>query len=344
METQDNNIISISTPLGKDVLYLTRFSASEAMSQLFSISASTYTNGTRISLDDLIGQQVFITLKSGENSLIPLPNRYFNGVVSHIECSGSRVSDPDLQEDYIDYHLIIQPTAAFMSKRSNCRIYQSKSVIEIITDLFDQHGVVFKDNTTSSYPKYDYCVQYQETDLDFVTRLLNREGIFYFFEHDESFHTLVIADSPTAYEQCSESSVKCYSGSLSAPHVVNWQGGITMVNGAFLQKGYDFKQPKKFPSGDNAVATMPSQDLYEIYDYVGESEYNNRAKSSADIRLEALQKDMYKSAGRSDCRSFGVGKTFTFSDHEDSRYTGKSFVITSLRTQATQPNQSGASQ
>jgi len=344
METQDNNIISISTPLGKDILYLTRFSAQETMSQLFSISASTYTIGTRISLDDLIGQKVWITLRNANERLIPIPDRYFHGVVSYIECSGSRLASSDVSEDYIDYHLTIQPTAAFMQKRVNSRIYQNKSVIEIITDLFSQHGVVFKDNTTATYPKYEYCVQYQESDLDFVNRLLQLEGIFYYFEHTESAHTLILADAANAYAKCDEGTVRCYSGSLSISHVASWNGSLSMVNGAFAQKGYDFEQPKKFPSGDNTVATMPSQDLYEVYDYVGASEFNKRAKATADIRLEALQKDMHKSNGQGDCRSFGVGKTFTFSDHEDSRYKDHSFVITGLRTSAVQPNQTGGSQ
>ena len=344
IETQFNNTITISTPLGDDVLYLTRFSAQEAISQLFSISASTYTLGTRISLDDLIGQPVSIKLKGGDSLLIPLPDRYFHGVVSYVECSGARTASAGENEDFLDYHLTIQPTAAFMKKRSNCRIYQSKSVIDIVTDLFGQHNVQFKDLTTSSYPKYDYCVQYQESDLDFVTRLLQLEGIFYYFEHTSEAHTLLLVDSATAYEKCSQSLVKCYSGSLSVPHVASWQGGLSMVNGAFLQKGYDFKQPKKFPTGDNAIASMPSQEKYEIYDYIGESEYNKRAKPAANIRLEALQKDKYRFTGQGDCRSFIVGKTFTFSDHEDSRYIGKSFLITSLRSQGTQPNQTGASQ
>jgi type VI secretion system secreted protein VgrG len=344
METQDNNTISISTPLGKDILYLTRFSAQETMSQLFSISASTYTIGTRISLDDLIGQQVCITLKSSDSLLIPISDRYFHGVVSYIECSGSRISSSYNNEDYIDYHLTIQPTAAFMDKRTNCRIYQSKSVIDIITDLFGQHGVAFKDLTTASYPKYEYCVQYEESDLDFINRLLQLEGIFYYFEHTESAHTLILADTANSYSKCDEGVVRCYSGSLSASHIASWNGSLSMVNGAFAQKGYDFEQPKKFPSGDNTVATMPSQDLYEVYDYVGASEFNKRAKATADIRLEALQKDMNKSNGQGDCRSFCVGKTFSFSDHEDSRFIGKSFVITGLQTSATQPNQTGASQ
>lgn len=341
---QTNNIISISTPLGKDDLYLTRFSATEAISQLFTISASMYTVGTKISLDDLIGQPVCIKLRKANKFLFPIAPRYFHGVVSHIESSGSRTSSTDDKEDYIDYHLTIQPAISFMKKRTNCRIYQNKSVIDIITDLFAQHEIAFTNKTTSTYEKYDYCVQYQESDLDFVNRLLQQEGIFYFFEHTDAAHTLILADSATTYEKNTDFLVDCYSGTLAESHVAHWQGGLNMTSGAFAQKGYDFTQPKKFPSGDHVIATMPSQEKYEVYDYIGESEFNKRAQPVANIRLEALQKDMNKSTGQGDCRGFEVAKLFQFYNHEDSRYEGQTYVITAMRTVASQPNQSGASQ
>ena len=344
IETQINNNISIHTPLGEDVLYLTRFSATEAISQLFSISASMYTVGTQINLDELIGQPVYISLRQGDKFFIPLPPRYFHGVVSHIESSGSRTVDSSDKENYIDYHLTIQPTISFMKKRTNCRIYQNKSVIDIVTDLFGQHEVVFINKTIATYEKYDYCVQYQESDLDFVMRLLQQEGIFFFFEHTSEAHSLILADSTEAYTQCIESPVECYSGSLAKPHVASWQGGLSMVNGAFIQKGYDFTQPKKFPTSETTSPTIPSPVKYEVFDYIGESEFNKRTQSAADIRLEALQKDMNKSTGQGDCRSFEVGKIFTFSKHEDTKYNKKSFVITAIRTQAVQSNQTGAGQ
>ena len=339
--TQKDNIISIATPLGKDVLYLTHFSADEAMSTLFNYKVSMYTVGTKITLDGLVGKPVSISLRNAEGGGAV---RYFHGVVSHIESTGMRTSDADVAEDYIDYQAIIVPSAAFMIKRSNCRIYQNLSVIDIISDLFGQHSVAFSDKTTKTYPKYEYCVQYQETDLDFVARLLQQEGIFYFFEHATGAHTLVLADDITAYKKCAEDKVRCFSGHLAQSHVGHWQGGLSMVSGAYEQKGYDFEQPGLFPSGSKTTASLPAQGNYEIFDYLGESEINQRPQPFANVQLEALQKGMHRASGQGDCRSFTVGKFFTFEDHEDSRYKGKSYLLTAMKVTASQPNQSGASQ
>ncbi|UJF20494.1 type VI secretion system Vgr family protein [Shewanella sp. OMA3-2] len=339
--TQKNNIISITTPLGKDTLYLTHFTATEAMSQLFSISASMFTVGTQINLENLVGKNVCITLRNAQSAGAV---RYFHGVVSHIESAGMRTAASDVAEDYIDYQAVIVPRAALMKKRTNCRIFQNKSVIDILTDLFGQHGVSFQNKTTRSYPQYEYCVQYLESDLDFISRLLQQEGIFYFFDHSLSDHKLVLADDITAYNACDEAQVRCFSGHLAESHVSHWQGGMSMVSGGFMNKGYDYTQPKKFPSGSNTKASLPEQKTLEVFEYLGESEFNKRSQPVANNQLEACQKDMNKCSGQSDCRSFTVGKFFTFKDHENSSYKGKSFLVSALRTSATQPNQSGASQ
>ncbi len=339
--TQKNNIISISTPLGKDTLYLTHLSATEAISQLYAITVSMFTVGTTISLDGLVGKNVCVSLRNAESGGAI---RYYHGVVSHLESTGMRTAAVDDAENYIDYQAVIVPTAAFMKKRTNCRIYQNVSVIDIVADLFGQHSVAFQDKCTKTYPQYEYCVQYQESDLDFVARLLQQEGIFYFFEHSSSAHTLVLADDITAYQKCAEAKVRCFSGHLSKSHISHWQGGLSMVSGAYQQKGYNFEQPTLYPSGNKVTASLPGQGALEIFDYLGESEFNNRPQPYANTQLEALQKDMHKCSGQGDCRSFAIGKFFTFEAHEDSSYKGKSYLLTAIRTSATQPNQSGSNQ
>ena len=291
--TQKNNVISIATPLGKDVLYLTRFDANEAMSQPFSFHLAMYTLGTQISLDELVGKKVSISLRNAESSG---EIRYFHGVVSHLKSTGMRTSDSEVAQDYIDYQAVVVPAMSLMVKRSNCRIYQNQSVLEIIADLFGQHQVDFSDKTTKSYAKYDYCVQYQESDLDFVTRLLQQEGIFYFFEHSASAHTLILADDITAYKKCAEDKVRCFSGHLAQPHIGHWHGGLGMVSGGYQQKGYDFEQPGLFPCGNKSDASLPSQESLEVYQYLGESAFNQRPQPFANVQLEALQKDMNKAA------------------------------------------------
>lgn len=338
--TQNNNVIQISTPAGKDALYLTRFVAQEAMSDLFVMSANMYTIGKQIAHEDLVGKPVSIKVKNAQGG----GERYYHGIVSHLVSNGSRTADVEEQKNYIDYQATIVPFAASMRNRKNSRIFQKKTIKEIFADLFGQHNVAFSDKTSKTYPKYEYCVQYQESDFDFIQRLLQQEGIFYFFEHTNSNHTLVLADDITAYEVCDEAKVVYSTGHLSESHVSRWQGGLSIAPGSFKRVGYDFKQPSRYPDGEQANPELPTQSVSEIFEYTGEQECHPRAANLASVQLESLQRDMKLSSGRSDCRSFTVGKLFSFKKHEDPRLEGKTFVITSMMTSITVPNQSGSQQ
>ena len=338
--TQDKNVIQISTPAGKDALYLTRFVAQEAMSDLFVMSVSMYAIGQQIAHEDLVGKPVTIKVKNADGG----GERYYHGIVSHLVSKGSRTAAIDEQKNYIDYQATIVPHAASMRNRKNSRIFQKKTIKEIFADLFGQHNVAFSDKTSKTYPKYEYCVQYQESDFDFIQRLLQQEGIFYFFEHSNSNHTLILADDITAYEECGEASVVYSTGHLTQSHVSRWQGGLSIAPGSFKRIGYDFKQPSRYPDGEQANPELPTQSVSEIFEYTGEAECHPRAPGLASMQLEALQRDMKLSSGKSDCRSFTVGKLFSFAKHEDPRLIGKAFAITSMMTSITIPNQSGAKQ
>jgi len=338
--TQDKNVIQISTPVGKDALYLTRFVAQEAMSDLFVMSVNMYTIGQQIAHEDLVGKPVSIKVKNAEGG----GERYYHGIVSQLVSNGSRTADVDEQKNYIDYQATIVPFAASMRNRKNSRIFQKKTIKDIFADLFGQHNVAFSDKTSKTYPKYEYCVQYQESDFDFIQRLLQSEGIFYFFEHTKSNHTLVLADDITAYEMCGEAKVVHSTGHLSESHVSRWQGGLSLAPGSFKRLGYDFKQPSRYPDAEQANAELPTQSVSEICEYTAEAECHPRAANLASVQLESLQRDMKLSSGRSDCRSFSVGKLFSFKKHEDPRLEGKTFAITSMMTSIVVPNQSGAAQ
>ncbi len=330
-KSNDDNeyYMQISTPLGKDKISLLGFVAEEGMSQLYSISASMYTLANQIKLSDLVGKSVTISVNSKykDETL-----RYFQGIVSHLETKGSGSVIRNKPVEYTYYDAVIVPKAAFMANRKNCRIYQNKSVIDIASDLFSHHKVAFKDMTKGSSPKYEFCVQYEETDLDFLCRLLQQEGIFFFFEHSKKEHILKLVNDVNSYVKCKDSEVMFNTRKGNHSSVTKWSGGLTMVSGAFSQQGYDFKQPKESPKGNSVVSTLPAQNTYEVFDYVGESELNKRAKQTATMRLEALQKDMHKCAGTSDCSQFLVGKLFTFKDHEEKHIVGKTFLLTWIRT------------
>ena len=140
--SQDNNILRIETPLGKDVFHITKAEIQEGISMLFSIQAYVYTNGQLISANDIIGKSVSITLLHNQNNAVV--EKYYNGIVTAIRSAGSRVPSTAEGEKYQDYVLEISPTSHFLSQRSNCRIFQKINVVDIVNRILAEHGVRVK--------------------------------------------------------------------------------------------------------------------------------------------------------------------------------------------------------
>ena len=340
--TQDENHIKITTPLGKDALILTRFVYKDALSRLFSLSAEVFSNGSTVNTTDLLGKEVSLSLAVGKDQ-----QRYFHGIVADVTALGSRVlKEPTNGEDYRDYKLTIVAAAWYMQHKVNSRIFRAQNVLKIVQKIAREHNVKIDASAkvqAGNYPDYDFKVQYEESDMDFVQRLLEQEGIFYYFEHQQSSHTLVLADSASAYTPCAEARVKVYNGSLAEPHIHHWQNALVMAPGKFVQRGYDLKKPTALPTGDaEKGALLPGHAGYEVFNYSAEAELHSRVKKIAQIRLEALQRDIQRRRGASNCRSFSVGKTFTVAQHEDKAEVGKQYVLTEMLFTAAIASQTGA--
>ncbi len=341
METgsQQHQIISIVTPLGEDALILNRFTAVEGLSELFQVQAVAYTNNRKISERSLMGKTVAIVMHMADDS----EPRYFHGVVNSMKSLGTRMPAAASEEKFFDYAIEIVPQVQMLSHRSNCRIYQGVSVPEIIEQLLGEHGIAFELALKKSYPPLEYCVQYHETDLEFVHRLLAQEGIFYRFVHSESSHEMLFIDDPSSYKPCSEAEVIFSSGSLAEPHVFNWQGQRRITSPGLIQQGYDFEKPDKKLEGKKTFkAQSDFLTAAEHYQYQAESEYAHRAKDISAVRLQALHQNKHQSFGSSSCRSFAPGLSFSFSKHEDAGEQGKSYVLTRVTTIAAITNQAGA--
>lgn len=340
--TQDENSIRLDTPLGKDALYLTRFIFREGISKLFTVQAEAYSNGREISPNELIGKEVTITLELGGGK-----QRYIHGVVSQLTALGLRINKDAAESDYRDYSIQIVSSAWFMRHRVNSRIFRAKNALKIIEQIASEHDVKIDAASkvqAGNYPPYDFKVQYEETDLDFMHRLLEQEGIFYYFEHSQGAHKLILADKVAAYEPCAEAKVKYFSGSLSEAHIHSWQSALGMAPGKYVQRGYDLKKPTALPTGTfNKGQLVPKHADYEVFAYEAESEFHSRVKNIATMRLEALQRDMQLRKGASNCRSFSVAKTFTITEHDDKSEVGKQYVLTEVVLTAAIANQSGAS-
>src|SRR6266404_691697 len=200
--TQDNRPLSVKTPLGKDVLLLVGITSHEAISQLFTFRLDLLAeDASKVKFEKLLGQKITVVLK--------LPNekeRYFNGICNRISQGGRSEG-----EVFTSYHLEIVPQFWFLTRRSQSRIFQHVSVPDILKKVLNGLDVTFEIQGTF-HPR-DYCVQYRESDFNFASRLMEEEGIFYFFKHTPNGHTMVVADTPQSFPDTPVQPLVTYVGS-----------------------------------------------------------------------------------------------------------------------------------
>ena len=321
--TQDNRRIGIGTPLGKDVLLLSSFQGEEGISRLFRFDLELLSENESIDFDALVGKNVTFWVVLADGS-----ERYFNGQVSRFS-QGARDSD------FTSYHAEVVPWLWFLTRTSDCRIFQNKKAPAIIQQIFTDFG--FKDYALRLYGDFverEYCVQYRETAFNFISRLMEEEGIFYFFEHEDGKHTLVLANSPTEHKPCPHQANVRYEKSSGAWQeddvILEWRLQQELRPGKYALTDYDFENPKT-----DLAANVSGKGTYELYDYPGEYLKRADGDSRVRIRLQETETPYMVGYGSSDCRDFASGYKFNLTEH----YRGsqnQGYVLTSVHHVANQ--------
>ncbi len=184
--TQVGRPLQVSTPLGKDVLLAVGFYGQEAISQLFHFTLDVKaTRTTSVPFDKLMGQPVSISLDLPDKDI-----RYFHGVCV-------RVIQAESDADFTDYQLELVPQFWLLTKRAQSRIFQHMTVPDILKKVFEGMDVEWQ--ISGKFEKRDFCVQYRESDYNFASRLMEEEGIFYFFKHAAGKHTMVVGNTPQVH-------------------------------------------------------------------------------------------------------------------------------------------------
>ena len=325
---QQNRLIALETPLGDDVLLLKGFTGSEGISQLFRFDLELLSENSSIAFKDIIGQNVTFRIALAEDK-----ERYFNGFVSRFVQSGSDVR-------FTHYQMEVVPWLWFLTRNADCRIFQNMSIPDIIQKVFKDHGFSdFKSSITGSYDPREYCVQYRETDFNFVTRLMEQLGIFYFFQHENGKHTLVMADSHTAHQPCPDQGKAHFNASMSVLEsedvITSFQIGQEMRTGKYSLTDYNFETPStSLLAGEPTVVSVGPNSAYEIYDYPGE--YLNQTQASALTKVYMQEEEATHKVvtGTGVCRGFIPGYSFDLEEHyrDDLNTT---YVLTQVRHIAT---------
>jgi type VI secretion system secreted protein VgrG len=306
--TQEGGLFKIDTPLGKDVLLLRGFRGSEGISRLFRFELDLLSEDNSVSFPDIIGKNVTLSLKQPDGSY-----RYLNGIIS-------RFAQHAIEEQFTSYHAEMVPWLWFLTRNADCRIFQNKTIPDIITQVFSDLG--FNDYTNSlqgSYDPREYCVQYRESDFHFVSRLMEEYGIFYFFKHENGKHTLVLADAPTAHSSCpGQSSIRyvSISGGPQKDVIAGWQIEQELRSGKYSLEDYNFQTPStSLMASEPTVYDVGGNSKLEIYDYPGKYLTKAAGESLARVRMQEEEAEHYIAHGMSQCRMFVSGYKFTLEEH-----------------------------
>ncbi len=302
--TQINRPFRVKTPLGDDALLLDSFEGSERISTPFRFLLRVLSPNPNVDLKGLLTQPAVITIGLNDDS-----ERHIHGHINRIKLA-------EYGEDGMAaYEAEMVPWLWFLTLFSDCRIFQNKTVPEIVEQVFKDRGYSdFAFRLQGSFPKRDYCVQYRETDFNFVSRLLEDEGIFYFFEQSKDKHVLVLGNTKSAFAACPHQAKARYlaatGGRQEEDTVVSLEQEFHVHTGTASLIDYDFEKPNT-----SLFATLPGEWKGEYYDYPGKYVTKDDGDRYARIRLEEREVRLVTVRGISNCMGFECGYTFTLSDY-----------------------------
>ncbi|MDE3136171.1 MAG: type VI secretion system tip protein VgrG, partial [Acidobacteriota bacterium] len=327
--TQEERFIGITSPLGEDVLLLEGFKGEEGISRLFHFDlALAAEKDAVVDFSSIIGQRVTIRITLYDES-----ERYINGFVS-------RFSQNGVDRQFARYRMEVVPWLWFLTRHADCRIFQNKTIPEIIEQVFSDRGFTdYKNNLTKTYDPREYCVQYRESDFQFVSRLMEEYGIFYFFEHEENKHTLVMGDSPSACQPVPDQASASYNiarGSLDSEDVVEeWAMSLDLRSGKYSMTDYNFETPStSLMKNEETVMSYAGNSKLEIYDYPGKYETTSQGGNLAEVRMQEEEAAVKIVRGSSGCRAFISGYKFDLADFPVSSMNA-SYLLTEVRHEAT---------
>lgn len=310
-------------------LRVVRFAGQEGLSELFRFEMIIASEEGALAFDDMIGKPALLTMRADEGE-----PRYVHGLVA-------RVRQGDFGKKLTTYHLTIVPRAWRLLHRHDCRIFQALTAPDIIKKVLEGAGLAastdFRFAVQATYVAREYCVQYRESDWAFISRLMEEEGIFYFFKHEADKHVLTLADRPSVHEPIAgESTVKFKPplGALSkGEHIHRFHYAEEIRSGKVTIRDYDFKKPGLLLESKGAGASFA--DL-EIYDHPGDYVLPATGDALAAIRLEERTSLRKQGEGESACERLVPGSTFTLSEHSREALN-REYLVTRIEHEGAEP-------
>jgi type VI secretion system secreted protein VgrG len=298
--TQAHRPIRVQTVLGDSALVLRGFRGAESLSAPFVLTLDLLSENNSIDGAALLRSPVTVTVDTGGGDI------HTHGLIRRFTQLGE-------DEDLTVYRAEVVPWLWFLSLSRDCRIFQQMTVLEIVEQVFKDLGWSdFRMDCSRRYPTREYCVQYRESDLNFVSRLLEEEGIFYYFEHTSSKHTLVLSDQSSLAPECDGGGTEMLRAvTLRTDIVTQLESDYSVHIGEVELRDFDFEQPSSPVAG--ASRGRGKEKYYDFHP--GRFTDIERGETLARVEIEAAETARNVVRGESTCRYFRVGYRFKLRGH-----------------------------
>ncbi|MBP2298718.1 type VI secretion system Vgr family protein [Azospirillum picis] len=325
--SQTGRLLTLTSPLGADVLIPVAVEGEEGLSRLFRYTITMVSSEMAIAPADILGKALTLSIarKGGDPRVI-------NGIVR------SFTAGPLALRGYRRYTAEIVPTLWLATLRSDCQVFQDKSVVQIVDAMLADCGVteVKKQGLSGTHNARPVCVQYRETHFDFIARLLQDEGIFFYFQHEAGKHTLVLSDSAAGYADCLDKDVIHAASNQGNTLVIDsWAHGQSYVSGKWTLSDYNFETPSTdLAASTTTVLSVPAFKSHERFDYPGGYGVKADGTTLSRLRMEETETGYEQVAGSGTYRGLSAGGKITMAGHAVAAEVGQGYVLTELALSA----------
>jgi type VI secretion system secreted protein VgrG len=301
-----HRVVKAHTPLGDDRLMFRSMNGTEGLSQPFEFEVDLLSASASLDLKSVLGKPLTLEIQTAGAP------RFLNGQVVRFSMVGREGGT----SRHTVYRATVRPWLWYLTRSSDNKIFQDKSVVDILEEVFGDYGFAFEKKLSGSYRQWEYCVQYNESDFAFVSRLMELEGIYYYFKHEQNQHTLVLADDVGSHEPMpGYETINYFAADREVTEdmevIRDWQPSEELRSGSYTVDDFNFTTPK----GD--LVNVRSQPLggdnasYEMYEWLGDYPAAGDGEHYARVRLEESQALAQRSAGHATVRGMAPGYKFT---------------------------------
>lgn len=306
--TQAYRPVRLATPLGDDVLLVRRLTGREPLGRLFQYELELLSERDNLDHRQIIGKNVTLAVDKGDKD-----PRFFNGFVS-------RFSQVTFEGRLLEYRATVVPWLWFLTRTSDCRVFQKMTIPEILKQVFQDHGFTdLSDRLHGTYQPWEYCVQYRESAFDFVSRLLEQEGIYYYFKHQNGRHTLVLCDTMGSHLEFPGYEELHYhprhDGATVIESLWSWVVEHEVQPGGYRVRDFDFANPRRAADAATFQDRGDVGGQLEQYDYLGEMDAECQGERYSKLRLEEWQTGSETYQGEGDARGICTGVRFKLRGH-----------------------------